>query len=124
VLAGQTERGKQPPNYESKAMQANKQTATDNSTVKGWAREKAQAVAGTKAPRSQHQRIYDALYMLAQSGVTELSFDDANKATGLQRGARGDAVASWALALSKSRTIVGDHGWSVDRTAQVLRYIG
>lgn len=88
-------------------------------TPAGWAAEKARAMAGNERSAGRFARLADVLLSAETQGQRRLSFAEANKRAGLQRGERGDPAASWRLALQRTRQLV-PLAWRVDAEAGAL----
>ena len=95
-----------------------------------WAREKARAIAQGGSGKAAHRfaKLADVLQVAAMAGEHKLSFAQANERANLRRGETGDPVASWRLALQRTRQVFGSDpivsAWRVDAESGALVYAG
>jgi hypothetical protein len=77
--------------------------------VSGWAREVARAHAGESSRAGlRFYKLADYLVSVAEPGKSvKVSFSQANTGAALNRGATGNPVASWRLALQRTRQLLG-----------------
>jgi hypothetical protein len=100
-------------------MATNKQTTVETTAeaAKGWAAEKARAMAGNDRAAGRFARLADVLLSAELAGERVLPYAEANKRAGLNRGATGDAAASWRLALQRTRQLCDVGPWRVEAEA-------
>jgi hypothetical protein len=103
-------------------MATTTKTTTTTEKQKGWASERARALAGDPNAAKRFASLAAVLLDAEAQGERVLSFAELNKRAGLRRGERGDPVRAWASGLRKMRQLVPVGGWQVDaeRGAVVL----